>query len=55
MRGRVGRSNKKAFCYLLAPPYISMTEDARKRLKALEQFTDLGSGFNISMRDLEIR
>ncbi len=55
MRGRVGRSNKKAFAYLLAPPYASLTDEARKRLIALEQFSDLGSGFNIAMRDLEIR
>ena len=55
MRGRVGRSNKKAFCYLLAPPAYSLTSDARKRLNALEQFSDLGSGFNIAMRDLDIR
>ncbi|MFL9844169.1 transcription-repair coupling factor [Flavobacterium rhizosphaerae] len=55
MRGRVGRSNKKAFCYYIAPPYSAMTEDARKRLQALEQFSDLGSGFNIAMKDLEIR
>lgn len=55
MRGRVGRSNKKAFCKLIAPPYSSMTEEARKRLQALEQFSDLGSGMNIAMRDLEIR
>ncbi len=55
MRGRVGRSNKKAFCYFITPPYSAMTEDARKRITALEQFTDLGSGFNIAMKDLEIR
>ncbi len=55
MRGRVGRSNKKAFCYFITPPYSAMTEDARKRITALEQFSDLGSGFNISMKDLEIR
>lgn len=55
MRGRVGRSNKKAFCYLLAPPMISMTPEARKRLQALEQFSDLGSGFQIAMKDLDIR
>ena len=55
MRGRVGRSNKKAFCYFITPPYESMTADARKRIQALEQFTDLGSGFNIAMKDLEIR
>ena len=55
MRGRVGRSNKKAFCYFICPPYSVMTEDARKRIQALEQFSDLGSGFNIAMKDLEIR
>jgi len=55
MRGRVGRSNKKAFCYLLAPPMVSLTPEARKRLQALEQFSDLGSGFQIAMKDLDIR
>ena len=55
MRGRVGRSNKKAFCYLLAPPIHSLTPEARKRLTAIEQFSDLGSGFHIAMRDLDIR
>lgn len=55
MRGRVGRSNKKAFCYLLAPPVTMLTPEARKRLKAVEEFSDLGSGFNIAMRDLDIR
>ncbi|MDP5172691.1 MAG: transcription-repair coupling factor, partial [Bacteroidia bacterium] len=55
MRGRVGRSNRKAFCYLLAPPDISQTQDARKRLKAMEEFSDLGSGFHIALRDLDIR
>lgn len=55
MRGRVGRSNKKAFCYLITPPKISMSEEGRKRIQALEQHADLGSGFNIAMRDLEIR
>lgn len=55
MRGRVGRSNRKAFCYLIAPPLQHMTEEARKRLEAIELFSDLGSGFNIAMRDLEIR
>lgn len=55
MRGRVGRSNKKAFCKLIAPPMSSLSEEARKRLKAIEQFSDLGSGFHIAMRDLEIR
>ncbi|SHI62976.1 transcription-repair coupling factor [Pseudozobellia thermophila] len=55
MRGRVGRSNKKAFCFFITPPYEAMTPDARKRIEALEQFTELGSGFNIAMKDLEIR
>lgn len=55
MRGRVGRSNKKAFCYLLCPPLSSLTTEARKRLNAIEQFSDLGSGFSIAMRDLDIR
>ena len=55
MRGRVGRGNKKAFCYFITPPYEVMTNDARKRIEALEQFTELGSGFNIAMKDLEIR
>ena len=55
MRGRVGRSNKKAFCYFITPPYSVMTDEARKRIQALEQFTELGSGFNIAMKDLEIR
>ncbi|WGK65656.1 transcription-repair coupling factor [Croceiramulus getboli] len=55
MRGRVGRSNKKAFCYFITPPYSAMTDDARKRIQALEQFSVLGSGFNIAMKDLEIR
>ena len=55
MRGRVGRSNKKAFCYLIVPPLTTITDDARKRLKAIEEFSDLGSGFNISMQDLDIR
>jgi len=55
MRGRVGRSNKKAFCFFITPPYEVMTADARKRIEALEQFTELGSGFNIAMKDLEIR
>ncbi|MCC9042262.1 transcription-repair coupling factor [Myroides sp. M-43] len=55
MRGRVGRSNKKAFCYFICPPYSVMTEEARKRIQALEQFSDLGSGLNIAMKDLEIR
>lgn len=55
MRGRVGRSNKKAFCYFICPPYSAMTDDARKRIQALEQYNELGSGFNIAMKDLEIR
>ena len=55
MRGRVGRSNRKAFCYLVAPPLSVLTDEARKRLQAIEQFSDLGSGFNIAMKDLEIR
>jgi transcription-repair coupling factor (superfamily II helicase) len=55
MRGRVGRSNKKAFCYFITPPYSMMTGEAQKRITALEQFSELGSGFNIAMKDLEIR
>ena len=55
MRGRVGRSNKKAFCYLIAPPLHLLPSDSRKRLEAVAQFSDLGSGFNIAMRDLDIR
>ncbi len=55
LRGRVGRSNRKAYCFLFAPPLSVLTTDARKRLKTLEEFTDLGSGFNIAMRDLDIR
>jgi transcription-repair coupling factor (superfamily II helicase) len=55
MRGRVGRSNKKAFCYLLTPPFVSLTSEARKRLTAIVEFSDLGSGFQIAMRDLDIR
>jgi transcription-repair coupling factor (superfamily II helicase) len=55
LRGRVGRSNRKAFCYLLAPPFISLSDDARRRLKAIEACSDLGSGFNIAMQDLDIR
>ena len=55
MRGRVGRSNKKAFCYLLTPPFISLSSEARKRLTAIVEFSDLGSGFQIAMRDLDIR
>jgi len=55
MRGRVGRSNKKAFCYLLAPPLAALNPEARRRLEALETFSDLGSGFNLAMQDLDIR
>lgn len=55
MRGRVGRSNKKAFCYLLSPPKAGLTQEARRRLEALETFSELGSGFNLSMQDLDIR
>lgn len=55
LRGRVGRSNKKAFCYLLAPPMSTLPPDSRKRLNTLEQYSDLGSGFQIAMRDLDIR
>ena len=55
LRGRVGRSNKKAFCYLLTPPFNTLTEEAQKRLRALEEFSDLGNGINIAMRDLDIR
>lgn len=55
LRGRVGRSNKKAFCYLLTPPHDSMTQEARQRLQAIENFSELGSGFNIAMQDLDIR
>src|SRR5690554_1464272 len=55
MRGRVGRSNKKAFCYLLSPPLATLTNEARKRLSAIEEFSELGSGFNVAMRDLDIR
>ncbi|HTX87485.1 MAG TPA: transcription-repair coupling factor [Bacteroidales bacterium] len=55
LRGRVGRSNKKAFCYLLAPSLTSLTGEAKKRLQAIEEFSELGSGFNIAMRDLDIR
>ena len=55
LRGRVGRSNKKAFCYLLSPPLSTLTNEARKRLKAIEEFSELGSGFDIAMRDLDIR
>ncbi len=55
MRGRVGRSNKKAFCYLMVPSMHTLTNDARRRLQAIEEFSDLGSGFNVAMRDLDIR
>ncbi len=55
LRGRVGRSNKKAYCYLFSPPLSTLTSDARKRLRTLEEFSDLGSGFNIAMKDLDIR
>ena len=55
LRGRVGRSNKKAFCYLLAPPMTAVTQEARRRLNAIEEFSELGSGFNIAMQDLDIR
>ena len=55
LRGRVGRSNRKAFCYLIVPPLIGITDEARRRLKAIEEFSDLGSGFNIAMQDLDIR
>lgn len=55
LRGRVGRSNRKAFCYLIVPPMTTLTDDARRRLKAIEEFSDLGSGFNIAMQDLDIR
>ena len=55
MRGRVGRGNKKAFCYLIAPPLAALSTEARRRLEALENFSDLGSGINIAMQDLDIR
>ncbi|RLD43227.1 MAG: transcription-repair coupling factor [Bacteroidetes bacterium] len=55
LRGRVGRTNKKAFCYLLAPPLVALSNEARKRLKAITEYADLGSGFSIAMRDLDIR
>ena len=55
LRGRVGRSNRRAFCYLMVPPLVSITDEARRRLKAIESFSDLGSGFNIAMQDLDIR
>ena len=55
MRGRVGRSNIKAYCYLLAPPIYTLPDEGRRRLQAIEEFSDLGSGFNVAMRDLDIR
>ena len=55
MRGRVGRSNKKAFCYLITPEFSKMTDEAKKRITALDYYSELGSGFNIAMKDLEIR
>src|SRR5690606_38613682 len=55
LRGRVGRSNQRAFCYLLAPPVSVLTPEARKRIQTIEEFSDLGSGFNIAMRDMDIR
>ncbi|MEG1572948.1 MAG: TRCF domain-containing protein, partial [Bacteroidales bacterium] len=55
LRGRVGRSNKKAFCYLMTPPSYMLSEEAKKRLRAIEEFSDIGSGFQIAMRDLDIR
>ncbi len=55
LRGRVGRSNKKAFCYLMVPSFAALTDDARRRLRAIEEFSNIGSGFNIAMRDLDIR
>lgn len=55
LRGRVGRSNKKAFCYLITPPLFTLSDDSRKRLRTIEQFSDLGSGFQIAMKDLDIR
>ena len=55
LRGRVGRSNRKAFCYLVVPPLTTLSDDSRRRLKAIEEFSDLGSGFNIAMQDLDIR
>lgn len=55
MRGRVGRGNRKAFCYLLAPPLVSLSEESRRRLRAIEEFSDLGSGINIALQDLDIR
>jgi transcription-repair coupling factor (superfamily II helicase) len=55
LRGRVGRSNKHAFCYLLAPPLSTLSNESKQRLKTIEEFSDLGSGFNIAMRDMDIR
>ena len=55
LRGRVGRSNRKAYCYLIAPPMSTMTPEAKKRLKTIVEFSELGSGFEIAMRDLDIR
>lgn len=55
LRGRVGRSNRKAFCYLLSPPLSSLTQEARRRLQAIENFSELGSGIHIAMQDLDIR
>ena len=55
LRGRVGRSNRQAFCFLIVPPLVSITDEARRRLRAIEEFSDLGSGFNIAMQDLDIR
>ena len=55
LRGRVGRSDRKAYCYLLSPPDELLSSDARRRLRAIEEFSDLGSGFNIAMQDLDIR
>ena len=55
LRGRVGRSNKKAYCYLLTPPLEAMTPEARRRLQSIEEFSDIGSGFSLAMQDLDIR
>ena len=55
LRGRVGRSNRKAFCYLLAPPLYTLSSDSRRRLQAIEDFSELGSGIHIAMQDLDIR
>jgi transcription-repair coupling factor (superfamily II helicase) len=55
MRGRVGRSNRKAYCHLITPPLHTLTDEARRRLQAIEEFSELGSGFNVAMRDLDIR